>query len=192
MIRELDIVCSRCGKKFLPKEKLFYQDDYMAKNIRDTKLICDDCIALWVKKWNIKKAEFHEQDCVMTVDLELKDGTKYVNLDCTPLDESETVVTGEDIPEDAQKKLYKIYIKWDKERKANVLKDCIFKEEFMKSLVTCETYGGEKFKNVAFRVNRKGELETEKPMPDCIKEQVLNNLYLYEEQAEMEGENVNE
>ena len=103
-------------------------------------------------------------------------------MDCTPIDETSTVVVGEDIPVEAQQKLYVIYDAWDKERKAHVLKDCIFTDEFMRTAVTCETYAGEKFENVAFRVTMRGELQTEIPMPDYIKKQVLEAYKLYEAQ----------
>ena len=49
-------------------------------------------------EWQIKTASFHEIDYVLTVDLELEDGTVYNNMDCTPIDETETVVLGEDVP----------------------------------------------------------------------------------------------
>jgi len=179
MIRELEFVCSKCGKKYLPKENLYYVDDYVTTSLRDTKFLCDKCVAEWNKKWKIVSAEFHDKDCVMTVDLELKDGTKIKDLDCTPIPEREVVIVGEDIPTDAQKKLYKIFAKWDLQRKVHLLKDCKFEDEFMKTTVTCSTYGGEKFKKVAFRVNRKGELETESSMPDYVKEQVLERYQNY-------------
>lgn len=182
MIRTLDIVCSECGAAFVPGDKLYYRDNYMNTSIRDTKFICPDCIAKWQAKWQIKSAVFKEQDYVMTVDIELEDGTIFKNMDCTPIDETGTVVVGEDIPVEAQQKLYVIYDAWDKERKAHVLKDCIFTDEFMRTAVTCETYAGEKFENVAFRVTMRGELQTEIPMPDYIKKQVLEAYKLYEAQ----------
>lgn len=182
MIRTLDIVCSECGAAFVPVDKLYYRDNYMNTSIRDTKFICPDCIAKWQAKWQIKSAVFKEQDYVMTVDIELEDGTIFKNMDCTPIDETATVVVGEDIPVEAQQKLYVIYDAWDKERKAHVLKDCIFTDEFMRTAVTCETYAGEKFENVAFRVTIRGELQTEIPMPDYIKKQVLEAYKLYEAQ----------
>ena len=182
MIRTLDIVCSECGAAFVPGDKLYYRDNYMNTSIRDTKFICPDCIAKWQAKWQIKSAVFKEQDYVMTVDIELEDGTIFKNMDCTPIDETSTVVVGEDIPVEAQQKLYAIYDAWDKERKAHVLKDCIFTDEFMRTAVTCETYAGEKFENVAFRVTIRGELQTEIPMPDYIKKQVLEAYKLYEAQ----------
>lgn len=182
MIRTLDIICSECGEKFIPDGKLYYRDNFISSNIRDVGFICPACIGAWKEKWQIRSAGFHEQDYVMTVDIALADGTVYEKLDCTPIDESGTVVVGEDIPEEAQKKLYEIYHAWDTERKAHVLKDCIFKDEFMRTSVTLETYGGEKFEDVAFRVNRRGELETEVPLPDYIKKQVLEAYALYEAQ----------
>ena len=182
MIRTLDMICSECGEAFVPGAQLYYRDNYMNTSIRDTKFICADCIAKWKAKWQIKNAIFHEEDYVMTVDIELEDGTVYHNMDCTPIDETQTVVVGEDVPVEAQKRLYTIYDAWDKERKAHVLKDCIFKDEFMRTSVTCATYGGEHYENVAFRVTRRGELQTEIPMPDYIKKQILEAYELYEAQ----------
>lgn len=182
MIRTLDFVCSECGEHFTPGEKLYYRDNYMNNSIRDTKFICPACIAKWQKKWHIKSASFNEQDYVLTVDLELEDGTVYNDMDCTPIDETETVVLGEDVPVEAQQELYKIYAAWDRERKAHYLKDCIFKDEFMRTSFTCETYSGEKFEDIAFRVTMRGELQTEKPVPDYIKVQILEAYKLYEEQ----------
>ena len=182
MIRTLDMICSECGEAFVPGAQLYYRDNYMSTNIRDTKFICPDCIAKWQAKWQIKNAVFHEHDYVMTVDIELEDGTIFKNMDCTPIDETGTVVVGEDIPVEAQQSLYSIYDVWDKERKAHVLKDCIFKDEFMRTSVTCATYGGEHYENVAFRVTRRGELQTEIPMPDYTKKQILEAYELYEAQ----------
>ncbi len=182
MIRTLDFVCSECGEHFVPGEKLYYRDNYMNNSIRDTKFICPACIAKWQAKWHIKNASFSEVDYVLTVNLELEDGTVYENMDCTPIEETETVVLGEDVPQEAQHELYKFYEAWDKERKAHYLKDCIFTDEFMRTSFTCETYSGEKFENVAFRVTMRGELQTEIPVPDYIKAQILDAYKLYEEQ----------
>ena len=182
MIRTLDIVCSECGEAFVPGEKLYYRDNYMATSIRDTKFICPACFAKWEAKWQIKDASFNEKDYVLTVDIELEDGSFYEHMDCTPLDETETVVVGEDIPVAAQRRLYEIYAAWERERKAHYLKDCIFTDEFMRTSFTCETYGGEKFDNVAFRVTMRGELQTEIPVPDYIKKQILEAYKLYEAQ----------
>ena len=168
MIRTLEFVCSECGEHFVPGEKLYYRDNYMNNSIRDTKFICP--------------ASFSEVDYVLTVDLELEDGTVYNNMDCTPIDETKTVVLGEDVPVEAQQELYKIYAAWDKERKAHILKDCTFKDEFMRTSFTCETYSGERYENVAFRVTMRGELQTEIPVPDYIKMQILDAYKLYEEQ----------
>ena len=92
MIRTLDMICSECGEAFVPGAQLYYRDNYMSTNIRDTKFICPDCIAKWRAKWQIKNAVFHEHDYVMTVDIELEDGTIFKNMDCTPIDETGTVV----------------------------------------------------------------------------------------------------
>ena len=185
MIRSLGFVCSECGAKYVPGEQLFYRDDFSGSGIRETKFICDKCIKAWRDKWQIKQAVFHEQDYVLTVDVTLADGSKFENLDCTAIAETETVVVGEDIPEEAQHQLYVIYAAWDLQRKAKVLRDCVFNEEFMRTTVTCATYGGEQFEKVAFRVNRKGQLETEIFMPDYVKEQVLEAYRLYESQEDL-------
>lgn len=182
MIRSLDFVCSECGEAFVPSEKLYYRDNYLSSNIRDTKFICPACIERWQNKWHIKNASFTETDYVLTVDLELEDGTVYENMDCTPIEETETVILGEDAPLTAQQELYKIYAAWDKERKAHYLKDCIFKDEFMRTSFSCITFAGEEFTNVAFRITMRGELQTEIPVPDYIKSQILEAYKIYEAQ----------
>lgn len=185
MIRSLQFVCSECGDKYVPGEKLYYRDDFSGGGIRDTRFICDRCIQAWRDKWQIQDAKFHECDYVLTVDVILRDGSTFTDMDCTAISETETVVVEEDIPEEAQHQLYEIYAAWDMQRKAKVLKDCVFSEEFMRTMVTCATYGGEQFEKVAFRVNRKGQLETEVPMPDYVQEQVLEAYRLYESQADL-------
>ena len=183
MIREFKLNCSLCQKPFGTDGTLFYRPFYgMSSDLRDVEFICPDCIAAWHDKWKVKTAQFHEQDYVMTVDLELEDGTVYTGMDCTPLDETETVVVGEDIPVEAQQKLYTIYKEWDLERKAHILKDCTFDDGFMNMTFSCETYGGEKFENVAFRFNMKGVLQTAVPIPDYVKEQIVDAYRLYESQ----------
>lgn len=182
VIRTLDFICSECGEAFLPGEKLYYRDNYLSSNIRDTKFICPACIERWQNKWHIKNASFTETDYVLTVDLELEDGTVYENMDCTPIEETETVILGEDAPLAAQQELYKIYAAWDKERKAHCLKDCTFKDEFMRTSFSCVTFDGEEFTNVAFRITMRGEMQTEIPVPDYIKSQILEAYKIYEAQ----------
>ena len=183
MIREFKLQCSLCEKPFATDGTLYYRPNYgMSSDLREVEFICPACIEAWHVKWKIKSAVFHEHDYVMTVDLVLEDGTEYENMDCTPLDETETVVIGEDIPVEAQQKLYEIFKVWDLERKAHILKDCTFDDGFMNMTFSCETYGGEKFENVAFRFNMKGVLQTAVPIPDYVKEQIVDAYRLYESQ----------
>jgi len=183
MIRQFDLKCSLCGESFGTTGTLFYRPNYgMTSDLRDVEFICPACIEAWHKKWQIASAVFHEHDYVMTVDLELEDGTTYEGMDCTPLDETETVVVGEDIPVEAQQKLYTIYKAWDLECKAHMLKDCTFNDEFMRMTFSCETYGGEKYEDVAFRFNIKGVLQTAVPVPDYVKTQIVEAYRLYESQ----------
>ena len=145
--------------------------------IRTLDIVCSECGAAFVPG-----DKLYYRDNYMNTSIR---DTKFICpdcMDCTPIDETGTVVVGEDIPVEAQQKLYVIYDAWDKERKAHVLKDCIFTDEFMRTAVTCETYAGEKFENVAFRVTIRGELQTEIPMPDYMKKQVLEAYKLYEAQ----------
>ena len=58
----------------------------------------------------------------------------------------------------------------------------MFKDEFMRTTFTYETYGGEKSENIAFRFNMQGKIETEKPIPDYILEQIINAWKMYENQ----------
>lgn len=57
----------------------------------------------------------------------LADGTVYKNMDCTPNEDTEAVVTGEDIPAEAQQRLYGIYKAWRDEQASRQLKDCFSK-----------------------------------------------------------------
>ncbi|MCQ2363097.1 MAG: hypothetical protein MJ041_02070 [Acidaminococcaceae bacterium] len=186
MIKELKFVCSECGAAFTPKSGVHYRDNYLNTSVADTAFICDRCIDAWHAKWQIKTATFHEKDCVMTADILLADGTDIQKIDCTPIEEEGIVVLGEDVPRFAQEELFKFYTAWDLERKKNILKECSFEAEFMRTTVTCDTFGGERCEQIAFRVSRKGELETEKPLPDYVKEQVLEQYGIYEDRAEIE------
>lgn len=180
MIRTLPLVCSDCGNKFIPNGELYYRDNFLSTNIKDVHFVCSDCIGKWQAKWQIKAAEFFEKDYVLTVTITLADGTVYENLDCTPLET--TVVTSEEIPEAAQRKLFAFYSDWDAVRKKNYLKDCTFKDEFMRTTFSCETYGGEKFNDVAFRFNMKGQIETETPVPEYVLQQIVDAYRIYEMQ----------
>ena len=181
MIRTLELICSECHEKFIPEDKLYYRDNYL-NTIRDTQFICPACIQKWHEKWKIKKAAFSEIDYVLSVTIELEDGTVYDKMDCTPIHETETVVTGEDIPVEAQQQLYAVYAAWDRERKSHYLKDCTFKDEFMRTTFSCETYAGDKYEDIAFRFNMRGELETERPVPDYVKQQIIDAYRIYEAQ----------
>ena len=162
MIRSVKLVCAECGENFVPQDGvLYYKDNYINNTVKEAKFICPACIKKWHDKWQIKSAEFSEVDYVMTVTIELEDGTVYEDLDCTPMDGY--VVAGVDIPPEAQKKLYEFYHAWDMERKRDVLKYCHFKDEF-----------------VAFRVNIKGIMETAVPVPDYILKQIIDAYSIYE------------
>ena len=179
MIRSVKLVCAECGENFVPQDGvLYYKDNYINNTVKEAKFICPACIKKWHDKWHIKSAGFSEVDYVMTVTIELEDGTVYEDLDCTPMDGY--VVAGVDIPPEAQKKLYEFYHAWDMERKRDVLKYCHFKDEFMRTSFSCETYGGEKYEDVAFRVNIKGIMETAVPVPDYILKQIIDAYSIYE------------
>lgn len=179
MIRSVKLVCAECGENFVPQDGvLYYKDNYINNTVKEAKFICPACIKKWHDKWQIKSAEFSEVDYVMTVTIELEDGTVYEDLDCTPMDGY--VVAGVDIPPEAQKKLYEFYNEWDLKRKHDVLKYCTFKDEFMRTSFSCETYGGEKYEDVAFRVNIKGVMETAVPVPDYILKQIIDAYSIYE------------
>ena len=47
---------------------------------------------------------------------------------------------------------------------------------------SCETYGGEKFNDIAFRFNMKGQIETETPVPEYVLKQIIDAYRLYEMQ----------
>ena len=153
MIRTLPLTCSRCGKTISAQDHLYYQDDFTVQNFRDIKLICDDCIRAWKEKWQIDHAEFHEENYVLTVTITLKDGTVYKNMDCTPMEDTESVITGEDIPPEAQHALYEYYVTFAQKRESQQIKDCFFtKEEDGKMAADITTVGGEQFDKLVFYV----------------------------------------
>ena len=180
MIRSLPLICCECQKQFTAEGELYYRDNFRTTKISETFFLCPSCIEEWKNKWKIKDAEFFEKDYSLYVDITLNDGSIFESLDCTPMDG--IVVTSEEIPTEAQRTLFDIYQKWDNERKKNTLKDCMFTDEFMRTSFTCETYGGEKYENIAFRFNMQGKIETEKPIPDYIIEQIINAWKMYENQ----------
>ena len=182
MIRSIDLICSHCKKTFKPLSKLYYLEDFSGANsLQDAKLLCQDCIDTWQKRWQIKEAIFTEKDYSQYVTITLKNGEILRDLDCTALEDI-VLVTGQDLPKEAQKKLFSLYNSWDLERKKNTLKTCQFKDEFMRTTFSCETYGGEKYENIAFRFNMQGRLETEKPLPEYIVEQIMIAFKMYQVQ----------
>lgn len=180
MIRKLELICGKCHKQFNAVGELYYHDNFRVTKISDTFFLCPECIEEWENKWQIKDAVFFEKDYSLYVDIILNDGSIYEGLDCTPMDG--IVVTSEEIPSEAQHRLFDIYRNWDNERKKNTLKDCFFKDEFMRTSFTCETYGGERYENIAFRFNMQGKIETEKPIPEHLIEQIINAWKIYKNQ----------
>ena len=181
MIRALHLICCECQQPFDPNGKLYYRDNFISKKISDTDFLCPECIDKWKEKWHIKNADFFERDCSLYVNIALEDGSVYNNLDCTPLDD--IVVTSEEIPLEGQQVLFVLYQKWDNERKQNILKECMFMDEFMRTCFTCETYGGERYENIGFRFNMQGRLETEKQVPEYILDQIINAWEMHKNQS---------
>lgn len=178
MIRRLDLVCSKCNNVFSAQKELYYQEDFKEKNFNDVKFICSDCLEKWQEYWQVKQADFWEKDGVLYTTINLLNGEQRENITCTAM--NDIVVIDEDIPLEAKQKLYGFYKKWYDEKMKDYLKTCSFKEEFMRTSFTCETYGGDIYTDVAFRFNRLGILETEKEVPDKIKEQVVSAWNVYE------------
>ena len=172
MIRSLDLRCNLCNKLFSAHEKLYYQDDFTANDIRMLRLICAECLAKWEESLQVVSAVFKEKDCFLYVDIALKNGEQHLGLDCTPMDD--IVVTGIDLPESSKRHLFAIYSVWLQEKRKDMLKECLFTDEFMRTTFSCTTFSGEEFTDIAFRFNRKGELETESPIPDNILYQVMD------------------
>ena len=131
MIRTLSLTCSRCGNTISAQDHLYYQDDFTVQSFQDIKLVCDDCIRAWKEKWQIAHAEFHEENYVLTVTITLKNGTVYKNMDCTPLEDTESVITGEDIPAEAQHALYEYYVAFAQKREAEQIKTASLLKEKM-------------------------------------------------------------
>ena len=183
MIRSLDLKCSMCNKLFSANEKLYYQDDFTVNDIRQLKLLCSDCLAAWEESLQVESAVFKEKNCFLYVDITLTNGKQHSELDCTPMDD--IVVTGIDLPDSSKRRLFEIYSVWLQDKRKDVIKECWFKDEFMRTTFSCITFSGEEFMDIAFRFNRKGELETETPVPDKILAQIVDAWRL----CEMTGNN---
>ena len=185
MIRTLPLTCSRCGKVFTAQDHLYYQDDFTAQSFKDIKLVCDDCIRAWKEKWQIDHAEFYEENYVLTVTMTLKDGTVYKNMDCTPMEDTESVVTGEDIPPEAQHTLYEYYVTFAQKRESQQIKDCFFtKEAEGKMSADITTVGGERYEKLVFYVED-GYLKTEQDVPDYVMDGLVIAYKSYLAQEEM-------
>ena len=155
------------------------------QSFQDIKLVCDDCIRAWKEKWQIAHAEFHEHNYVLTVTITLQDGTVYENMDCTPMEDTESVITGEDIPPEAQHALYEYYVAFARQREAQQLKDCFFsKGEDGKMVADITTVGGEQYDKLAFSVEE-GYLKTEQDVPDYILEGLVTAYKSYLAQEQM-------
>ncbi len=178
MIREIELICSECRGNFSADSKLFYKENFKTRDFAEIELICQQCLDKWLEYWKIKEADFFEEGASFYVDITLANGTVLQKIDCTAMDD--IVALDRDIPLEAQKELYHIYKKWYDKKMRDAIKHCQFEEVFMRTSFTCETYGGEKYTDIAFRFTRTGILETEKPIPDAIGEQVIKLWNKYE------------
>ncbi len=183
MIRSLPLICSTCGKEFVPQEQLYYRHEPTLQDVRSLKLVCRSCIDAWLEKWRVASALFQERDYVLTVTVTLENGTVYENLDCTPLEEEELVITGEDMPEAAQRQLYEKYSQWQRERDFHQLEDCFFvpKEDGTFS-VSLLTRGGERYDDLIVTFAEDGCLVTNRAVPDYISAQLSVALKAYKAQ----------
>jgi len=183
MLRAIPLVCSKCGKNFAPTGQLFYKDDFTARSLRDTHLICADCVKKWEERWKLADAKFSERDYVLTVTLTLRDGTEYKNLDAEVLDG--TVVTGEDIPESVKRELYDRYVKWAEQRAALIIKDCFFTREGSGLYARCTTEGGTEYPRIALSLDENSELVCNPDVPEYVREQLTNAFNSYMSQEHM-------
>lgn len=177
MIRSLPLVCATCQKTYAADAVLYYREDYTGALPLGKRLICPACLAAWEQQWQLASAVFREQDYCLFVDLETQAGERLEELPCSVLDDR--VVVSVDLPENEKKKLFQWYLAYRDELDCGKLKSCQFSEVFMRTTFTCETNQGERYEDIAFRVSRKGELETEKPIPAEIGQQVLEAWRLY-------------
>lgn len=180
MIRELPLICNKCNKRFTAEGSIYYQDNFLNTSFNEIKLLCSSCLKHLENKWQITDARFYEIDCNLYVDIILEDGTEFIKLDCTPLDD--IIITSEEMPLSAKQKLFNIYEAWHEKQRAQELKKCLFTDDFMRTTFSCETYSGEEYNDIAFRINLQGVFETESPIPEDIKRQVLTAWRAYEKQ----------
>lgn len=178
MIRSIKLICSKCQQHFTAENIIYYRENFINREIQNTALICQKCHDLWENHWQIANARFYELDNMLYVNFTLTNGEVYEKIDCTAIDDC--IVAGLDLPKSAQKDLFIIYNEWLDELRKDLLKECTFLEDFMKTTFTCITYGGETYKDVAFRINRKNKMETAIEIPENILQQVIVAWNIYE------------
>ena len=178
MIRKRELICYKCQNTYDSGKTLFYVEDFKTTDFSRLPLVCPACIAEWEAYWEIAKAGFSEKSGNLYVNIKLANGQTHEKINCTPMDD--IIAVELDIPDKAQKKLYQIYKKWHDKKMKDFLKTCTFQESFMHTSFTCETYGGKRYENIAFRFNRLGVMETQDAVPDFIKKQVVERWNAYE------------
>ena len=106
-------------------------------------------------------------------------------MDCTPLEDTESVITGEDIPAEAQHALYEYYVAFAQKREAEQIKDCFFtKREDGKMSADITTVGGEQYDKLIFYVEE-GYLKTEQDVPDYVMDGLVTAYKSYLAQEQM-------
>lgn len=185
MIRNIKLICSECQQNFIAENIIYYKDNFINKDLQHADFICQNCYNFWSDHWQIASATFYELDNILYVDFTLDGGEVYKRIDCTAIDDC--IVTGLDLPKCSQKKLFTIYSKWLEEIRKDLLKECTFFEDFMKTTFTCRTYGGENYEDIAFRINRKNKMETAVEIPENILQQVIIAWHQYELQHDNES-----
>lgn len=178
MIRKLTLKCSFCSNIFDASQDLYYKDDFITSDFSQIKLMCPNCHKQWENHYIIISALFYEENHSIYADIVLENNIELKKIYCTPL--NDTIVADIDLPDNAKNKLFALYTTWLQNKRKDNIKECIFHEEHMKTTFSCKTFGGEEFENIAFRFNRRGELETEIPIPKKIISQIIEAWNLCE------------
>ena len=183
MLKTIPLVCCECGKAFAPTEKIYYKEDFNVHRYESLPMVCEDCVAAWNAKWQVADAAFRERDYVLTVTLTLADGTVYPDLDAEVLED--TVVTSQDLPDEAKHELYRRYRIWYKERQAMTLHDCFFTKEADGLVARVVTQDGTEYPRIALSLDAESELICTPPVPEYVREQLTNAFNAYVAQEHM-------